>query len=98
MLQNDELLEQIGYLQRANRFWKGLAFALGAALVLFLVLGTMLGFTVYFQSENQRREAEAAVRQALEQEVVALKQAQEAEQRARQEAEKARKAADKQPW
>ena len=45
-----------------------------------------------------RREAEAAVRQALEQEVVALKQAQEAEQRARQEAEKARKAADKQPW
>ena len=30
MLRNDELLEQIGYLQRANRFWKGLAFALAS--------------------------------------------------------------------
>ena len=98
MLRNDELLERIGYLERANRLWKGLAFGFGAALVLFLVLGTLLGFTVYFQDQQQRREAEAAVRQALEQEVLARQQAQDAEERARQEAEKARKAADKQPW
>jgi Tfp pilus assembly protein PilO len=98
MLQNDELLERIGYRERANRLWKGLAFGLGAALVLFLVLGSLLGFTLYFQDQHERLEAEAAVRQALQQEVVARQQAQEAWERARQEAEKARKAADKQPW
>ena len=50
MLQNDELLEQIGYLQRANRFWKGLALSLAAALALFLLLGTGLGFSLYFHA------------------------------------------------
>src|SRR6516164_7901477 len=96
MLQNDELLEQIGYLQRANRFWKGLAFALGAALVLFLVLGTLVGFSLFFHAEERRLAEEAAVRQALQQELLARQAAEEAVQRARQEAEQARKATDKQ--
>ena len=39
MLQNDELLDRICYLERANRIWKGLTFGLGGALLLFLVLG-----------------------------------------------------------
>jgi len=96
MLQNDELLEQIGYLQRANRFWKGLAFGLAAALVLFLVLGTLVGASLYFQAQNRRLEEEAAVRQALQQELLARQAAEKAVQRTRQEAEQARKAADKQ--
>jgi hypothetical protein len=94
MLHNDELLERIGYLERTNRFWKGLALSLAAAFALFLVLGTFLGLTMYFQRQNEQLETEAAVRQALQQEVMARKQAQEAAERARQEAEKARKAAN----
>jgi len=98
MLRTDELLERIGYLERANRFWKGLALGLGAALVLFLVLGTFVGASLYFQGQNQRAEVEAMMKDALQQEAVARRQAEEAVERARQEVEKARKAADKQPW
>jgi len=87
MLQIDELLERIGVLERTNRFWKALALGLAAAFALFLVLGTVLGFTLYSQVQNQRLEAEAAVKRALQQEEIA-----------RQAAEEVRKAADKQPW
>ena len=95
MLQNDELLEQIGYLQRANRFWKGLALSLAAALALFLLLGTGLGFSLYFNAQNQRIEAEMMMREALQQEAIARQRADEAAMRARDEAEKARQAIDK---
>ena len=90
MLPNDELLEQIGYLQRANRFWKGLALGLAAFLVLFLVLGTLVGFSLYFHAEERRLAEEAAVRQALQQEEVARQAAEEAWELARKEAERAR--------
>ena len=96
MLRDDELLEQIGYLQRANRFWKGLALGLAAVLVLFLVLGTLVGFSLYFHAEERRLAEEEVVRQALQQEMLARQAAEEAVQRARQEAEQARMAADKQ--
>jgi len=88
MLQNDELLERIGYLQRANRFWKGLSFSLAAALALFLLLGTGLGFSLYFNAQNQRIEAELMMREARHQEAIARQQAEEAAQRARKEVEK----------
>jgi hypothetical protein len=96
MLRNDEFLEQIGYLQRANRFWKGLAFGLAAVLVLFLVLGTLVGFSLYFQAQNRRNEVDAMMREARQQEAVARRQAEDAEARARQEAERARQTVDKQ--
>jgi uncharacterized protein HemX len=66
MLRNDELLERIGYLERAARFWKALAFGLGAALVLLLLLGTGLGFSLYFQAQDRRVQEAVARQQALD--------------------------------
>ena len=63
---------------------------------LLLVLGTLVGASLYFQAQSQRLEAEAMMREARQQEAVARRQAEDAEARARQEAEQARKAADKQ--
>jgi hypothetical protein len=98
MLQNDEFLEQIGYLQRANRFWKGLALSLAAALALFLLLGTGLGFSLYFHAQDQQRQIEAAMMEAHQQQDIARRQAviaaEEAAKRARQ-AEEAAKGARK---
>jgi len=94
MLRNDELLEQIGYLEGAKRFWKGLALALAAFLVLFLALGAALGFSLYFQTQNRRLEAELELRDALQREAVARQQAQQAFQ----EAEKALREAEKQKF
>jgi hypothetical protein len=86
MLRNDELLERICVLERANRFWKGLALGLAAALALFLVLGAFVGFSLYFQTRNQQLEIEAAMQEARQQENIARQQAEKA-------AEEARKAA-----
>ena len=88
MLRNDELLDRICYLERANRFWKGMTFGLAAALVLILALGTGLGLSLYFRAQERRFAEEAAVREALQQEILARQQAQEAWERARKEAEK----------
>ena len=87
-LRNDELLEQIGYLERAKRFWKGLALGLAAFLVLFLALGTGFGLAVYFHTQNRHVQAEAELRDALRREAVARQQAQEAMERALKAAEK----------
>jgi len=92
MFRNDELLEQIAYLEGAKCFWKGLALSLAALLVLFLALGSALGFSVYFQTQNRRLEAEMELRDALQREAVARQQAQQA----LQEAAKAINAAEKQ--
>jgi hypothetical protein len=78
MLRNDELLDCIGQLERANRIWKGLALGLAAALILILAVGIGLGFSLYFQTQNRRFEAEAAMQKALQQEVLARQRAQEA--------------------
>jgi hypothetical protein len=43
-----------------------LAFGLGAALVLLLLLGTGLGFSLYFQAQNRRVQEAVARQQALE--------------------------------
>ena len=81
MLRNDELLERICVLERANRFWKGLALGLAAALALFLVLGAFVGFSLYFQTRNQQLEIEAAMREARQQENIARQQAEKEEAR-----------------
>jgi uncharacterized protein HemX len=91
MLRNDELLGRICYLERANRFWKGLTFGLAAALALFLALGTGLGFSLYFRVQNQRIEAEALMNEARQQEAVARRQAEQAAERARQAIDKQNK-------
>jgi len=80
MLQNDELLDRICYLERANRFWKGMTFGLSAALLVFLALGTGLGLSLYFQAQDQRVAAE----EARHQEAIAREQAEMAAKRARQ--------------
>ena len=64
MLQNDELLDRICYLERANRFWKRMTFGLGAAVVLLFALGTGLGLSLYFQAQDERVAAEEARHQA----------------------------------
>ena len=87
MLQNDELLRQIGFLQRANRFWKGLSFALGAALFLFLALGTGLGVSLYFQNTRQQADLEIMMREEML-----------ARQRAVEAQKAAEKAVEKTPW
>jgi hypothetical protein len=58
VLQNDELLDRICHLERANRFWKGLTFGFAAALLLFLAVGTGLGLSLYFQAQDERVAAE----------------------------------------
>jgi uncharacterized protein HemX len=90
MLQTDELLNRIGQLERANRFWKGLAFGLAAALVLLLLLGAALGGLLYFQAQEQRLEAEREImeREAVLREELARRQAVEAAERAKRAAEK----------
>jgi hypothetical protein len=87
MLRIDELLDRIGYLERANRVWKWLTLGLAAALLLFLALGTAIGFSIYMREQAQRAEMEAVVEQARRQEMLARQQAEEAA-RARQAAEK----------
>jgi hypothetical protein len=84
MLQNDELLQRIGYLERTNRFWKGLAFALGAALFLFLALGTGLGVSLYFQNTRQQADLEIMMRE----EMLARQRAVEAQKAAEKAVEK----------
>jgi hypothetical protein len=91
MLHNDELLERIGHLERAIRFWKGLTFTLAAALFLFLALGTGIGVTLYFNAANREAEVEAMMRQAVQQEELARQRAVEA-------LKAAEKAAEKKPW
>ena len=88
MLQNDELLQRIGYLERTNRFWKGLSFALGAALFLILALGTGLGVSLYLGHISRQAELETAVRQAFEDEAVARQRAVEAQKAAEKAVEK----------
>ena len=87
MLQNDELLQRIGYLERANRFWKALAFGLGAALFLFLALGTGLGVSLYFQNTRQQADLEIMMREEML-----------ARQRAVEAQKAAEKAVEKTPW
>lgn len=87
MLQNDELLQQIGCLQRANRFWKGLAFGLGAALFLILALGSGLGVSLYLQNTKQQADLEVMMREEML-----------ARQRAAEALKAAEKAAEKTPW
>jgi hypothetical protein len=82
MLQNDELLDRICYLERANRFWKRMTFGLGAAVVLLFALGTGLGLSLYFQAQDQRVAAE----EARQQEAIAREQAEMAAERAQQKA------------
>jgi hypothetical protein len=87
MLQNDELLQRIGYLERGIRFWKGLAFALGTALFLFLALGTALGVSLYLQNTKQQADIEIMMREEML-----------ARQRAVEAQKAAEKAAEKSPW
>lgn len=72
MLQTDELLQQIGCLERANRFWKRLAFGLGAALFLFLALGAGIGISLYMEAANREAEAEVirTLRLQVEEELI----------------------------